>query len=193
MQTKRLHQPEDLIISHISCLGVWLTLLPVLNQGNCTGMHRVMSILLHAVTGKSSWEALSSGPKRKAIKPRPPGVRLDVAKKTPKKSSSSSSASSSCNRLETCSNHPTSPAEPQVAGSTRLKSGRYRHHDLHRQRDVHLSLQSKWPSATLPQASKEHIQDQSGPTLTKCDRSVLPLLVARQHCAVQAILASTKR
>ena len=138
-------------------------------------MHRVMSILLHAVTGKSSWEAPSSGPKRKAIKPRPPGVRLDVAKKTPKKSSSSSSASSSCNRLETCSNHPTSPAEPQVAGSTRLKSGRYRHHDLHRQRDVHLSLQSKWPSATLPQASKEHIQDQSGPTLTKCDRSVLPV------------------
>ena len=92
-----------------------------------------------------------------------------------KKSSSSSSAPSSCNRLETCSNHPTSPAEPQVAGSTQLKSGRYRHHDLHRQRDVHLSLQSKWPSATLPQASKEHIQDQSGPTLTKCDRSVLPV------------------
>ena len=35
-------------------------------------------------------------------------------------------------------------------------------------------------------------QDQSRPTLTKCDRSVLPLFVARQHCAVEAMLASTK-
>ena len=35
-------------------------------------------------------------------------------------------------------------------------------------------------------------QDQSRPTLIKRDRSVLPLFVARQHCAVEAMLASTK-
>ena len=63
------------------------------------------------------------------------------------------------NKFETSSNQPASPAEPQVAESTRLRSGRYRHRDLHRQRDVHLSWQSKWPSATMPQSSKEKIRD----------------------------------
>ena len=72
------------------------------------------------------------------------------------------------------------------------------------QRDAHLSWQSAGsgdgfvsngtllrPSATMPQASKEKIRDQSRPTLTNCDRSVLPLFGALQHCAGEAMLAST--
>ena len=87
---------------------------------------------------------------------------------------------------------------PQVAESTRLRS--------RNRKEMSTSAASPAGSREgficrcfCPQPRRHKFQkkrfrtrDQSRPTLTKCDRSVLPLFVARQHCAVEAMLASTK-
>ena len=115
-----------------------------------------------------------------------------------------------CNKFETSSNHPASPTkanlwvpwprlEPQVAESTRLRSGRYCKEmstsagNLLSSQNGALLVILWWPSATTPQGTKKKTRHHARPTLTNRDWPLCFLqFSALQRFVGEAMLASTQ-